>query len=127
MRPSMHPHRMQASQADALFVSALQRSEELSVSQIRQAITRALDCYGGAGCAGRVAQEFGDHPETAAVRMRWARAAMAVLDGQSAPRIRRKAMAGRSALARNPAEGRRRSGEEARPDARAELAAGGRK
>ena len=26
------------------------------------------------GCAGRVAQEFGDHPETAVIRMRWARA-----------------------------------------------------
>jgi hypothetical protein len=30
------------------------------------------------GCAGRVAQAYGEHPETAVVRMRWARA---VIDG----------------------------------------------
>ena len=44
-------------------------------------------------------------PETSAVRMRWARATVAVLDGQSAPRIRRIAAADRSALATNPAAG----------------------
>ena len=45
------------------------------------------------------------NPETSAVRMRWARATVAVLDGQSAPRIRRIAAADRSALATNPAAG----------------------
>jgi hypothetical protein len=30
--------------------------------------------YGGLGCVQRVAQEFGDHPEAAVNRMRWARA-----------------------------------------------------
>jgi hypothetical protein len=64
-----------ASEADALFVSALQRSDELSAAQIRQAIAAAVGAFGYSGCAGRVAQEFGDHPETAAARMRWARAA----------------------------------------------------
>ena len=39
-------------------------------------------------CAGRVAQEFGDHPEAAAARMRWARAAVAVLDSQLVPAMR---------------------------------------
>jgi uncharacterized metal-binding protein len=71
-----------AFQADALFASTLQRSDEVNVGQIHQAIAVSLDTYGDAGCAGRVAQEFGDHPETAAARMRWARAAVAVLDGQ---------------------------------------------
>jgi hypothetical protein len=66
-------------QADALFASALPRSDELNASQIRQAITGALDRYGVMGCVGQVAQEFGDHPDTASVRMRWARAAVAVL------------------------------------------------
>jgi hypothetical protein len=75
--------------ADALFASALQPSDALSVSQIRQAIAVALDAYGGAGCAGRVAQEFGDHPETAANRMHWARASAAALHRQPAPTIRR--------------------------------------
>lgn len=62
-----------SSDADALFVSALQRSDAPSAGQIRQAIAAALGAFGYVGCAERVAQEFGDHPETAAVRMRWAR------------------------------------------------------
>ena len=65
----------------------------------------ALDGLGAAGCAGRVAQEFGDHPEAAAARMRWARATVAALDGQAVPRIWRMAAADSSALARNPAAG----------------------
>jgi hypothetical protein len=77
----MYPWSVHAIQADALFASAAQRSDEPSISQIRRAITAALNTYGGAGCAGRVAQEFGDHPDTAAARMRWAHAAVAVLDG----------------------------------------------
>jgi hypothetical protein len=60
--------------ADALFVSAMQRSDAPSAGQIWQAITAAIGAFGCAGCAERVAQEFGDHPETAAARMRWARA-----------------------------------------------------
>ena len=72
-----YPSSSNALQAEALFASALQRSDELSIGQIRRAVTVALDAYGDAGCAGRVAQEFGDHPETAAARMRWARAAVA--------------------------------------------------
>ena len=59
--------------ADALFVSVLQRSDEPSVVQVRQAIAAAMRAYGGRGCAQRVAQEFGDHPEAAVARMRWAR------------------------------------------------------
>jgi hypothetical protein len=111
MWPSMYPLNLRALQAEALFVSALQRSEKLRVSQIREAIAGILVAYGGAGCAGRVAQEFGDHPEISAVRMRWARATVAVRDGQSAPRIRRTAAADRSALATNPRRGSRRSGQ----------------
>ena len=76
----MYPRSVRALQADALFVSALQHSGELNASQIRRAATVALHAYGGAGCSERVAQEFGDHPETAAARMRWARATVAVLD-----------------------------------------------
>ena len=94
----MYPDSIRALQVGALFVPALQRSDLLSVSQIRQAAAAALDAYGGKGCAGRVAQEFGDHPGTAAVRMRWARATVAVLDGQPAPGMRRIAAADSSAL-----------------------------
>ena len=72
----MYPRSVDALQADALFASALQHGDEPDISQVRRAIALALDAYGGTGCAGRVAQEFGDHPDTAALRMRWARAAI---------------------------------------------------
>jgi len=99
----MYPRSVHALQADALFASAVQRSDDLSIGQIRRAVAVALDSYGDAGCSGRVAQEFGDHPETAAVRMRWACATVAVLEGQPTPGTRRLAASGRSALDRNPA------------------------
>ena len=57
--------------ADALFVSMLQCSDRPSTGQVRQAIAAAIRAYSGRGCAEWVAQEFGDHPETAVVRMRW--------------------------------------------------------
>ena len=60
--------------ADAVFVSGLQRRDELSAGQVRQAAGAAIRAFGCSGCAGRVAQEFGDHPETAVTRMCWARA-----------------------------------------------------
>src|SRR5215470_18382057 len=59
--------------ADALFASMLQRSVAPSAGQVRNAIAAAVRVYGGRGCAERVAQEFGEHPETAVARMRWAR------------------------------------------------------
>jgi len=68
-----HPD-ISALRADALFVSALQRSDDPSTGQVRNAIAAAVHEFGGRGCAEQVAQEFGDHPETAVVRMRWARA-----------------------------------------------------
>jgi hypothetical protein len=101
----MYPCSIQTLDTHALFASALQRSDDLSPGQIRRAIAAALDGSGAAGCAGRVAQEFGDHPETAAVRMRWARATVAALDGQSVPRSWRIAAADSSTLGRNPTAG----------------------
>ena len=84
MRPAAHHLNSPAFEADALFVSALQRSDELSAGQIRQAVAAAVGAFGYSGCAGRVAQEFGDHPETAAARMRWARAVADQASGQLA-------------------------------------------
>jgi len=60
--------------ADALFASALQRCDEPTAAQVDQAIAAAVRAFGARGCAARVAQEYGEHPETAAARMRWARA-----------------------------------------------------
>jgi hypothetical protein len=66
-----------AVRADALFASALQRSDEPSPRQVRRAIAAAVAAYGGSGCVARVAQAFGEHPETAVTRMRWARTMVA--------------------------------------------------
>jgi hypothetical protein len=90
MGPAQH-HYVDSSAfgADALFVSALQCSEEPSAGQIRQAIDAAVRAFGASGCAARVAQEFGDHPETAAARMRWARATARSAFGDLVPAPRR--------------------------------------
>jgi hypothetical protein len=85
MRPAMHHLSISAARADALFVSALQRSEELSTGQVRQAVATAVRAFGSKGCAERVAQEFGDHPDTAVARMRWARTLAAETFGGSGP------------------------------------------
>ena len=68
--------------ADALFASALQISDAPSAMQVKQAIDAATSALGDLGCVARVAQEFGEHPETAVTRMRWAREEVAcVFDG----------------------------------------------
>src|SRR5690348_5297560 len=71
---AMHHPGISACWADALFVSALQRSDDPSTGQVRNAIAAAVHEFDGQGCAEQVAQEFGDHPETAVDRMRWGRA-----------------------------------------------------
>jgi len=101
----MYPRSVDALQADALFASALQHSDQPDIGHVRHAIAAALDAYGGARCAGRVAQEFGDHPDTAAPRMRWARTLVRDLNGQSIPRTRRIAAPDSCALGTNPVAG----------------------
>jgi hypothetical protein len=64
---------------DALFASTVQSSERPSDRLLQDAISRTVRRLGSRGCAAAVAQEFGDHPETAVVRMRWAREQMARL------------------------------------------------
>jgi len=81
----MHHLSVSAARADALFVSALQRSDELNTGQVRKAIAAAVREFGSRGCVERVAQEFGDHPETAVARMRWARVVAAEAFGGSKP------------------------------------------
>ena len=57
---------------EALFASALQPSDAPTAEAVAQAIGSAVRQFGIDGCAGRMAQEFGDHPEAAVERMRWA-------------------------------------------------------
>ena len=66
-----------AARAGALFASPLQRTDEPSAGQVRRAIATALGVHGAQGCAARVAQAYGEHPETALTRMRWALTAAA--------------------------------------------------
>ncbi len=73
MEPAMHYSSIRAVWADALFASALQRCDQPSAGQVQQAVAAAVGVFGPRGCAERVAQEFGDHPESAVTRMRWAR------------------------------------------------------
>ena len=74
-----------AVRADAVFVSGLQHRDEPSAGQVRQAVAAAIRAFGCSGCAGRVAQEFGDHPEAAVTRMRWARQAAGKAFGELGP------------------------------------------
>jgi hypothetical protein len=73
MWPVMPCSSSSAFRADAIFVSGLQRGDEPAAGQVRHAVAALIRAFGCSGCAGRVAQEFGDHPETAVIRMRWAR------------------------------------------------------
>lgn len=73
-----------AARAEALFASELQRSDEPSARQVEQAVAAAIGTFGELGCAARVAQAYGEHPETAVTRMRWARTA--VVGAFGAPR-----------------------------------------
>ena len=57
----------------ALFVSGLQRSDATAADAVAEVISRTVQQFGIRGCAGRMAQEFGDHPEAARDRMRWVR------------------------------------------------------
>ena len=64
---------MTGARCQALFSSALQPSDAPTSDMVATAISRAVQQFGTGGCAGRMAQEFGDHPDASARRMRWVR------------------------------------------------------
>ena len=64
---------MNGVRCQALFCSGLQPSDAPTADMAATAISRAMQQFGIRGCAGRMAQEFGDHPDMAAERMRWVR------------------------------------------------------
>ena len=57
----------------ALFASGLRRSDAPTADELTNWTSDAVRRFGVAGCVSRMAQEFGDHPEAAAGRMRWIR------------------------------------------------------
>jgi hypothetical protein len=59
--------------SEAVFASTLQPSDTPTADMIASAISCAVQRLGTRGCAEKMAQEFGDHPDAAAERMRWAR------------------------------------------------------
>jgi hypothetical protein len=76
---------MNDERCEALFASALQRSDALTAEAVAEAISQAVRALGASGCASRMAQEFGDHPEEACARMRWARQILGDLSGSRPP------------------------------------------
>jgi hypothetical protein len=58
---------------EALFVSDLQRTDAADTAELGKMASAAIRRFGVRGCASLMAQEFGEHPETAADRMRWVR------------------------------------------------------
>lgn len=55
----------------ALFASGLQRSDAPTAEMAAEAVEAIVRRFGIHGCVSRMAYEFGDHPDTAAERMRW--------------------------------------------------------
>jgi hypothetical protein len=66
------PRAFETFRAEALFASTLQPSGSPSCEQVRGVVATTLRRLGTGGCAARTATEFGDHPDTAVARMRWA-------------------------------------------------------
>jgi hypothetical protein len=70
----------QSVRAEALFLSLLQPSDVPTATQITEAIAASLRSHGGVnGCAAAVAAEYGEHPDVAVTRMRWALAVLSAL------------------------------------------------
>jgi hypothetical protein len=55
----------------ALFASGPQLSDAPTAEMAAEAATATVRRFGIHGCVSRMAQEFGDHPDAAAERMRW--------------------------------------------------------
>jgi hypothetical protein len=59
--------------AEALFCSTVQPSDKPGAVQVGESIAAMIRVHGSRGCACQVAAAFGDHPDVALERMRWAR------------------------------------------------------
>jgi hypothetical protein len=59
--------------AEALFASHVQASDPIKAQDVDDAVAQVLRRDGAGECAARMAYEFGEHPDTAVRRMRWAR------------------------------------------------------
>ncbi len=74
MTATMRVDILTAARAEALFCAPICSNEHLTLAAVEAIIRQQLRrCGGVRGCAETVALEYGDHPDTAAARMRWAR------------------------------------------------------
>jgi hypothetical protein len=73
IQPSMTRLYVNEAWYEAVFASELQPSDSPTADVVAEAVSCALRQFGVRGCACRMAQEFGDHPDAAAGRMRWVR------------------------------------------------------
>lgn len=69
----MHPFPDETLRAEALFASHVQASDPISPEDLDDIVATLLRRDGPRECAARMAYEFGEHPDTAVHRMRWAR------------------------------------------------------
>ncbi|GIE31162.1 hypothetical protein Ait01nite_042070 [Actinoplanes italicus] len=80
-----------AARAEALFTTGLATGSRPTLEVVDEAIRTAVRTRGGTrACAADVAAEYGDHPELAVPRMRWALATVTLL---YPPRGRRQSWA----------------------------------
>lgn len=82
---------MMDARCTALFASGLQRSDAQAGDAVAAAVRLAVSQFGVRGCAARMAQEFGDHPEAAIDRMRWIRQLVGTLPERPATGSARRA------------------------------------
>ena len=83
-----------AARAEALFTSPLATGSRPAYATVDEAIRAAVRAHRGVrGCAADVAMEYGDHPESAAPRMRWARGVVDHLYGERRSQHRRSGWA----------------------------------
>jgi len=62
-----------AARAEALFASHLSATRRPTAAEAVEAIRKTIRAHGGTrGCAAEVAAAYGEYPELAARRMRWA-------------------------------------------------------
>jgi hypothetical protein len=75
-----------AARAAALFASDLPAGSRPSASAVEAAIVRTVRAFGGTrGCVAAMASFYGDYPEVAATRMRWARGVVVTVYGSRRP------------------------------------------
>ena len=82
----MHESSDDVTRAEALFASDLQAADVEDTAVVDRAVTDLLRRNGPRGCSARMAYEFGEHPDLAAQRMRWARRVVRQLVGTAGTR-----------------------------------------